>query len=73
MGRKKVKYGVRISIYLSNEAIAMLNKMTKTNRSSTIENCIRSCYLPEEKEKKEIDNLINTEVKEVINEQTTNL
>lgn len=72
MGRKKVKYGQRITVYLSTEALAMLAKMTLTNRSSTVENCIRTCYFHCKEEEKDM-NKINSEITEVINAQTASV
>lgn len=39
MARKKIKFGKRISLYLSNEAIVKLDNITK-NRSRFIEKLI---------------------------------
>ena len=41
--KKKVKYGRRVNLYLSNDVIGMLDLLTD-NRSRYIENFIKSKY-----------------------------
>lgn len=68
-GRPITKYGKRKSFYLSNEVIAMLERMAKTtgnNKSRYVEILIRASYVPPEEEQKAMVDLIDKEIKGVI-------
>ena len=67
-GRKKVKFGKYISLYISNEANTKLVKLSHGHKSAWVERIIHELYIPTTEEVNSVVIEAENEIKEVLNE-----